>query len=135
MNFIAEVGSNWWHPEPKAARNLALSAIREAAWANATIVKFQVFQANSLYARSRPELGAKENRHLEEIWERTRNLELDLEFLPTLVQEAHREGLKFWASFFAVDLVEKYGPLVDGLKIASGDLDNYELLEDRKSVV
>lgn len=128
MEIIAEVGSNWWHPNPKEGLRLCLSALWEARSAGATAVKFQFFRAESLYATSRTGLSAEEQGRLREIREKLVRFELPVAWLPVIKREARQAGLKLWASFFDLELLQELGPQVDVIKIASGDITYLELL-------
>lgn len=129
MEFIAEVGSNWWHPEPDKARLLALGAIRDARWAGATIIKFQMLRARELYAATRTGLSVEDNERLAKLRNDYTKYELAPELLLELVKTAHAQHMRLWCSFFSVALLERYGKEVDGIKVASGDLDNYDLTD------
>lgn len=129
MEFIAELGSNWYGNTKSEARENIARSIREAAWAGATIFKVQLFRADELYAKSRQRLDAEDNSRLAHIHESLLDFELSKDLFCEASNRAHEAGMKFWASFFSLELLDKYQSLVDGIKIASGDLDFYSLLE------
>lgn len=112
MEIIAEIGSNWLNPEQPTSDNQAHTLIEEAARAGATIVKFQVLRADTLYSWERAP----------EQHQRVRCYELPLEWLPALQRTAHSCGVKLWASVFHPTLLLQSVSYLDGVKIASGDL-------------
>lgn len=117
MKFIAEIGSNWIGKMPK--KNMIESAIEEAAGAGATAVKFQYFTADGLYSKDRAP----------ELYERSKRLELGEKALEWAAVRAAAFGVDLWVSVFNpkdVDLVSRYADVV---KVASGDLNNTELIK------
>lgn len=130
MQIIAEVGSNWWVPDSKPeSLKLAIQSIWEARWAKADIVKFQMFRANTLYSDQRSHLKPDELERLARIRTDIRKFELPPDFIPPLKHECAQAGIKLWISFFDLELLERYAKDVDGIKIASGDLDFYDLVD------
>ena len=102
--LIAEIGTNFYPHDP-------LEALRVAHKAGADIIKIQLFRADTLYAT-------------ESLKERIRPFEFNPEWLRDL-----EDGISVWASVFDVDLAEQALPYLDGLKVASGDLVNKQIVE------
>ncbi len=119
MEIIAEIGSNWKRSNDDKSYKAAIQSIHKAAEMGATIVKFQVFTAETLYSKERaPRQYATVLKH-----------ELSLDWLSGLRKEAHENGVKFWASVFHPDLLPYAMPYLDGIKIASGDLTYIDLIK------
>jgi N,N'-diacetyllegionaminate synthase len=125
VKVIAEIGSNWANmcvlADTLGRTDLggARAAIRDAAKAGADIVKFQVFTADTLYSKERAP----------EQWEAMKKYELPVEWIGDLSKTALDCGVKLWASVFNPGLLEKCAEYLDGIKIASGDIDYFELIE------
>ncbi len=118
MDIIAEIGSTWARRKPNEAKAAIKKSIEVAARCGATIVKFQIFTADTLYSKERAP----------EQWEITKNNELPLEWLPWMKEEARGRKVKLWASVFNEDLATEAAPYLDGIKIASGDITNTSLV-------
>ena len=119
LNFIAEIGSNWYHPDKEAAKSEALRAISQAAYCGATIVKFQVFRSRTLYS----EIRAKS------LMNRARQYEFPISWLSAMKAHANRCGVKLWASIFDPEIIDQCAMYLDGIKVASGDLTYGPLLK------
>jgi sialic acid synthase SpsE len=112
---IAEAGSNHDHDK----RN-AHELIEIAAEAGADAVKFQLFTAEKLYS----------NRIGNEIYEKTRNVELPIEWVPDLVDICKANKIMFLGTPFdnySVDVLNQ--AKVPMFKWASGEIDNENLLQ------
>ncbi len=119
MEIIAEVGSTWARRKPNEAKAAIKKSIEVAARCGATIVKFQIFTADTLYSKERAP----------EQWQTTRENELPLEWLPWMKKEARERKVSLWASVFNKDLATEAAPYLDGIKIASGDVTNHPLIK------
>ena len=119
MEIIAEVGSTWSRRKPNEAKAAIKKSIEVAARCGATIVKFQIFTADTLYSKERAP----------EQWQTTKDNELPLEWLPWIREEADKRKVSLWASVFNEDLATEAAPYLDGIKIASGDVTNIPLIE------
>ncbi len=119
IEIVAEVGSNWYTPEPyDKTHQQILRCIDEAQQAGATAVKFQVFRADTLYSPLRaPKIHAMMKMY-----------EFPVDLLPEVQHYAHDRELKLWASVFDVELVPQVARYVDCLKVASGDITHYPLI-------
>lgn len=121
LRFIAEIGSNWKLPDDSHnSRSEILRHISQAADSGASIVKIQVFTADTLYSRERAP----------ELWGRIKELEFPISFLGRCLSHANQLGVKFWATIFHPSLIGQCVPYVQGLKVASGDITYYPLLEE-----
>lgn len=119
LHFCAEVGSTFYHPISKIAKDNALHLINMAKWAGADSVKFQLFSADTLYNRDRAP----------EIHEKIKKFELPVEWLPDMRVQADRVGIQLWFSFFSLHHLKSYAHYADGIKVASGDLTNKPLIK------
>ena len=119
MEIIAEVGSTWVRRKPNEAKAAVKKSIEVAARCGATIVKFQIFTADTLYSKERAP----------EQWQTTKDNELPLEWLPMIREEANLRKVGLWASVFNEGLATEAAPYLDGIKIASGDITNLPLIK------
>lgn len=117
--IIAEVGSNWWHPDKEHAKAEIKRAINEVAWAGADAVKFQIFTADLLYSKERAP----------SLWESASRFEYPLDLLGATKSMANSAGIEFWASVFSPSLIDDVAPYLDGIKVASGDITYVPLLK------
>jgi len=111
VKFIAEVSSNH-------ARSLerSIDFIKQAAAVGCAAVKFQLFKAEELFVA-----GALSDKE----FQRRRDWELPVAFLPTLAAECRAAGIEFCCTPFYLDAVAELEPYVSFYKVAS-----YELLWD-----
>lgn len=119
---IGEAGSNH-----NGSLDNALALIDAAADAGCDAVKFQVFQAKRLYAKTAGTsdyLGDPRS-----IFDIIAALELPEAWLPTLRDRAHARDLAFVASPFHEEAVDLLAPFVDAYKIASYEMTHAPLLE------
>ncbi len=120
IEIVAEVGSNWKRETDNESFDCVLEHIRQAARVGATVVKFQLFQADSLYSKER----------VPSQWEQAKQHELPRYWLADIERVAKAYNIKWWVSVFDKDSAEYVCRHVgvDGLKIASGDLTNHDLV-------
>jgi sialic acid synthase SpsE len=111
VQFISEVSSN--HSRDL---NRCIRFIESSAEAGCAAVKFQLFRVKDLFFNGA--LSEKE-------FNRRRNWELPVEFLPSLAKRCRELHIKFSCTPFYIDAVHELDPYVDFYKIAS-----YELLWD-----
>lgn len=107
--FIAEVSSNHNRDLERAKR-----FIRGAKKSGFSAVKFQHFKIETLFSAEILEKSAEHRRRIE--------FELPDEFIAVLKQEAELEGIDFGMTFFDLEGLEKFGGMVDFIKIASFEL-------------
>lgn len=114
IDFVAEIGSNYYVEGKGGSLNRALELIAEAAAAGATTVKFQLW--DKLYANQEQQQVMNERK-------------LPVEWLPELKKEADRCGVEFLVTPFSVAALEEILPYVERIKIASWDITFEPLLE------
>ena len=105
--LIAEIGNN--HEGDASA---ALEMVSEAAEAGVDAVKVQVVNPDKLVNRSQKERVAQLSR-----------FRLPFETFAQMAELARARGLLFFASAFDDESLDRIAPLLDAVKIASGDLD------------
>ena len=110
--LIAEIGNNH-EGDPK----LALEMAAAAAESGADVVKVQIIVPERL-------VNISQTQRIEQL---TR-FRLSMETFAEMANITHSKGALFMASAFDVDSLQEFAPLLDGIKIASGDLDFYPLL-------
>ena len=124
MKIIAEVGSNWYRPDDDSQNTHLLNSINAAALSGANIFKLQLFRAASLYSRER----------MPEVYDRIQRYEFDLNQLQTCRSLVNARGMQLWASVFDANILYKASEFLQGIKIASGDITNYPLLQAASKV-
>lgn len=119
---IAEAGSN--HDRKiKQAKKL----IDVAAEAGADAVKFQIFSAEKMVAKTSLDIDRIGEKTVYEI---LKNIEFSCEWLQELYEYARKKDIVFLSSTFdreGVDLLDETG--VPAFKIASGEINNFPLLK------
>ncbi len=116
--IVAEIGSNHEGSFDKCAE-----LICSAAECGCDAVKFQIFRPEHLVTADAPAMVGEGTQR-----ERFARLAIDPDQYLVLAQVAEDNGLKAYATFFDVGLIEQYGQHFDAIKIASGDAQNYELI-------
>ncbi len=119
MEIIAEVGSTWWRPDPDDAFRAARESIAVAKDCGADWVKFQLFLADKLYNKT----AARKQ------WERAKQYELPVEWVPRLSDLCRGLGVGFGLSVFSADVAFAVAGHVGFLKISSGDITNLSLIK------
>jgi N,N'-diacetyllegionaminate synthase len=110
--LIAEIGNNH-----EGDPNLALEMAAAAAEAGADVVKVQIIVPERL-------VNINQTQRIEQL---TR-FRLSMETFAEMANITHSKGALFMASAFDADSLQEFSPLLDGIKIASGDLDFHPLL-------
>lgn len=110
--LIAEIGNNH-EGDSKLALELAHAAVESGA----DVVKVQLINPERL-------VNISQTQRIEQL---TR-FRLPMQTFEEMAQIARAKGALFMASAFDVDSLEEINPLLDGIKIASGDLDFHPLL-------
>lgn len=107
--IIAEIGSNW--------RNLddCELAVNDAADANASAVKFQLFNHKALYGIDKVSGEG--------------SYELPVSWLPRLKEIADKRSIEFMCSAFSPKLVEEVDKYVNIHKVASAEMLDFDILE------
>lgn len=110
--LIAEIGNNH-EGDSKLAIELAHAAVESGA----DVVKVQLIDPERL-------VNISQTQRIEQL---TR-FRLPLQTFEEMAKIAHAKGALFMASAFDIDSLKEINPLLDGIKIASGDLDFHPLL-------
>lgn len=110
--LIAEIGNNH-EGDSKLAIELAHAAVESGA----DVVKVQLINPERL-------VNISQTARIEQL---TR-FRLPMQTFEEMAKIAHAKGVLFMASAFDVNSLEEINPLLDGIKIASGDMDFYPLL-------
>lgn len=121
--IVAEVGSNHCGEAALARRSLLA-----AAKSGADVVKFQMYDPDTLVEPTAPVLSYIAQTHRTQR-ERFRSLSLSRTTFLELAELARQAGVLFLVTPFDEDAVEFLDPLVPAFKIASGDLTNARLLK------
>lgn len=118
--IIAEIGNNH-EGNPEAAMRLVDAAIVTGVDA----VKMQLFEADTLVDKSMPSMVGTHKTQ----WERMKALEIPREIYVEAAKRCHEAGRHFIVSAFSPELIEWATPIVDKIKIASGDMMYKPLLD------
>ncbi len=118
MEIIAELGSSWKREDDGKSRQCVMEHVRVAAKAGATVVKLQLFSADRLCSRDRAPIQ----------YAKVKDYEFPLDWLPYVQACAFDNDMDLWASVFDLATAQEALPYLDGVKIASGDLTNHELV-------
>jgi N,N'-diacetyllegionaminate synthase len=110
--LIAEIGNNH-EGDSKLAIELAHAAVESGA----DVVKVQLINPERL-------VNISQTARIEQL---TR-FRLPMQTFEEMAKIAHAKGALFMASAFDVHSLEEINPLLDGIKIASGDMDFHSLL-------
>lgn len=113
LKFIADVGGN--HNKSKER---VVYLIQAAKWAGFDAVKFQLYEADKLYA---PEFPEKRDA--------ARKGELSLNFIPFIAEWCKKTEIEFHCTPFDVDAVFALRAYVDEFKIASYSAVDLKLIE------
>jgi sialic acid synthase SpsE len=119
--IIAEAGSNHDGRLDQARR-----LIDVAGEAGADAVKFQLFRARKLYART---AGRSDYLKLDRpIYDIIADMELPYEWLPELAAHAATRSIDFMTSVFDEESMDRVAPLVTSFKIASYEMTHLPLV-------
>ena len=110
--LIAEIGNNH-EGNPKLALEMVVAAVQ----AGADAIKIQVIVPERLV-----------NRNQTQRIEQLTRFRLPMEVIAEMAEAARSKGALFMASALDIDSLESIAPLLDAVKIASGDLDFHPLL-------
>ena len=111
--IIAEVGSNHL-----GNKKLCFDSIIQAKKAGADCIKFQIFDENNLV-----------NKKLKFQYQRFRKVKVTIELVKKLYKFAKKNKIDFSISPFDSSYVPKLKNFVDFFKVASGDINNFDLLK------
>lgn len=122
--IIAEVGSNHLGNE-----KLCFDSIIQAKKAGADCVKFQVFDENNLVNKRLKIYKHVKDNKLKFQYQRFKKVKVDIELIKRLFKFAKKKNIDFAVSPFDISYVSKLKNYVDFFKVASGDLNNLDLLK------
>lgn len=119
---IAEVGGNH-NGDPE----LAFRMVEAAAQAGANAVKFQTYKAETLV---HPELEAMPlaRKYFSRQFDRFKSLELDWAVYDRIIARCGELGIDFLTTPFDLEALDRLGPRMPAIKVASGDLTYTQLL-------
>lgn len=127
--IIAEAGSNWKAKSPSGDLRQAKALIDEAADAGADAVKFQSFNAHSVYV---PNAGTSDylskngvNQPITEIF---KALAMPHRMIPILAKHCRKRDIEFMSSAFSIEDFRAVDPFVKRHKIASYEISHPHLL-------
>ncbi|SCA58845.1 Uncharacterized protein AB751O23_AT_00080 [Chlamydiales bacterium SCGC AB-751-O23] len=127
---IAEAGSNWRMGSRNRDMAMAKTLIEKAKEAGANAVKFQLFKAQSVYAKNAGSAQYLRNKGetatIEDIF---KDLELPEDFLPELFNYCQKQEIEFMASSFSEEEFVAIDPYVKRHKIASYEISHLRILE------
>jgi sialic acid synthase SpsE len=115
VEFVAEIGSNWYVPGQDGL-DRAKRLIESAARNGAHVAKFQMFKATELYRTTQKQTALK-------------HLELPVSWLSELYRTCEGNGIEFACTPFYLDAVDYLVEYVDRWKIASWDCTYLPLLK------
>lgn len=110
--LIAEIGNNH-----EGDPNLALEMAHAAAESGVDVIKVQLIDPERL-------VNISQTQRVEQL----SRFRLPMRTFEEMAKISRAKGSLFMASAFDVDSLQTISPLLDGIKIASGDLDFYPLL-------
>ena len=122
--IIAEAGSNH-----DGDYDQALKLIDTAVAAGADAVKFQIFSADKIAAKTEHNIAQLDSKHGKDLFELYEELEMPREWVPKLMDYCDKKNITFLSTpfdFEAVDLLEKYD--VAAYKVASFELVHLPLI-------
>jgi N-acetylneuraminate synthase len=111
LRFAADIGANH-NRSMKRVESLIMAAKSIGCWA----VKFQYFQAETLYAPGYIPWGLEEK-------------EMPLSFIPNIRKICNNVGIVFGCSVFHDEDVKKIAPHVDYLKVSSYEINKVSLIK------
>lgn len=132
--IIAEVGSNHL-----GNHKLCFDSILQAKKAGADCVKFQIFDENNLVNQKLKIYKHVRDKKLKFQYQRFKKVKVTVDLVKKLYKFAKKNKIDFAISPFDVSYVSKLKNFVDFFKVASGDINNLDLLnaisKSKKKVV
>jgi sialic acid synthase SpsE len=125
--FICEIGSNY-----RKSLEKALNLIKLASESGASIVKFQLFKADTLInkkAFDKLPKQAHQKEWADSVYSIYKKYELPIEWIPQLSDYAHSLKMAFCLSCYDINLIDEVDKYVDIWKIGSGDITYIEILQ------
>ena len=125
--IIAEIGSSHMGSD-----KLALETIRQAKLGGADCVKFQIYRGESIvHPRLKTLKYIKFNKYKYQI-DRFKKMSISIDKLKKFYNYSKKIKIDFCVTPFDPDLVKKLSKFVKFFKVASGDLNYYQLLTEIK---
>lgn len=121
IDIVAEIG-----PNHDGSLERALMLVEMAAEAGADVAKFQMYRAETLVHPDLPALSHVKGYKTQ--LERFRSLEFTEDEWQIIIEKCRDVGIEFMASFFDIEMLERWRPYVSRIKISSGDLTWFDLL-------
>ena len=122
---IAEVGSNHL-----GNTNLCISSIKQAKNAGADCVKFQLFDEDNLVNKKMKIYKHVKDKNLTYQYERFRKVKISLNLVKKLSKISKKNKIDFCVTPFDPQYVKQINKYVKFFKVASGDINNFELLRE-----
>tara|TARA_B100001093_G_scaffold114022_2_gene106321 strand:+ start:8907 stop:9914 length:1008 start_codon:yes stop_codon:yes gene_type:complete len=122
---IAEVGSNHL-----GNSSLCISSIKQAKNAGADCVKFQLFDENNLVNKKMKIYKHVKDKNLTYQYERFRKVKISLNLVKRLSKISRKNKIDFCVTPFDPKYVKQINKYVKFFKVASGDINNVELLKE-----
>ncbi len=122
--IIAEVGSNHL-----GNKKLCFDSIIQAKKAGADCIKFQIFDENNLVNKKLKIYKHVKDKKLKFQYQRFRKVKVTIELVKKLYKFAKKNKIDFSISPFDSSYVPKLKNFVDFFKVASGDINNFDLLK------
>jgi sialic acid synthase SpsE len=121
--IIAEIGSSHMGSD-----KLALETIRQAKLGGANCVKFQIYKGESIvHPKLKTLKYIKHNKYKYQV-DRFNKMSINIERLKKFYDYSKKIKIDFCVTPFDPDLVQKLSKFVKFFKVASGDLNYYQLL-------
>jgi N,N'-diacetyllegionaminate synthase len=121
--IIAEVGSNHL-----GNQKLCFDSITQAKKSGADCVKFQIFDENNLVNKKLKIYKHVKDKKLKFQYQRFKKVKVTVDQVKKLYKFAKKKKIDFAVSPFDVSYVSKLKNFVDFFKVASGDINNLDLL-------
>jgi len=122
--IIAEVGSNHL-----GNTKLCFNSIMQAKKAGANCVKFQIFDENNLVNHKLKIYKHVKDKKLKYQYQRFKKVKVTVDLVKRLYKYSKKIKIDFSVSPFDVSYVSKLKNSVDFFKVASGDINNFDLLK------
>jgi len=127
---IAEAGSNWKKGKYEEDLKEAKMLIDVASDADADAVKFQTFEAKSLYAHNAGHSDYLEKNGItENVNQMFDRLSMPKKMIPELAEHCEEKGILFMSTPFSVKDAQQIDPFTKIYKIASYEINHVRLLE------
>ena len=122
---IAEVGSNHL-----GNKNLCIASIKQAKKAGADCVKFQLFDENNLVNKKMKIYKHVKDYKLKYQYQRFKKVKISFQLIQKLFKESKKNKIDFCVTPFDVKYIKQLKRYVKFFKVASGDLNNIDLLKE-----